>query len=205
MDTIITWINGHMSIPWLICYFVGIILFAAIFYFAIKFAIEFNKITDFSTYSILKICLIAIAPAIYLILSALNLSPSTTLFLIISIIICIIVIIWNFFTLGFIAGLIFSILHISAGILCGISVAALIFALIIATVMIFVSGGSSSSTDNSGSSPSRVECLGDGKLYYVSTNASGQTILPERGNVIIRPTDYSGRYIDDYGNEYLIR
>ncbi|MGN1442243.1 MAG: hypothetical protein ACI4XE_00235, partial [Acutalibacteraceae bacterium] len=52
-----------------------------------------------------------------------------------------------------------------------------------------------------GSIPEYVRDVNSGASYYV-TEHNGSLWLEDRG-VIIRPGAYSGRFIDDGGNEYI--
>ena len=75
----------------------------------------------------------------------------------------------------------------------------------VAVVAVFLVAGGGSSQGSQSGKPEYVEDLSTGQLYYVSSDTSGTIFLPERDNAVIRPGVYSGRYIDDYGNEYIAR
>ncbi len=50
--------------------------------------------------------------------------------------------------------------------------------------------------------PTYVRDLATDQVFYVDKGLNGTLYLPDRGNCVLRPSDVSGRYHDDYGNNY---
>ncbi len=203
MDAFFNWMGNHSSLPWLIGYFAVIAFIIYAYIWMIKFSIEFLKITGKYGFTVPKIIITGLFPSIIGVMSAFDKEPPFKLLVPLCIIACVAVSIWNIISYGIMAGPIFSVLHITAGLLCSIIAAAIIIVILFAVAMLFL--GADSTTSSSGASAKEVECLSDGQLYYTEKNASGQLTLPQRGYAILRPSSYAGRFIDDYGNEYIAR
>ncbi len=203
MDAIYNWIDNHNSTGWLIAYFAfsAIILFAYIW--MIRFAAAYLRVTNQFGFTIPKIIITSIAPVVFCVMSVMDMEPPSTILLIVEIIACLAVIIWNIISYKVGVGILFSILHVTAGFISGLGAAAIVFVAVFAVAMLLIGGSSSASSSSSGSRPGYVRDPATGESFYTDTDASGQIRLPERGDAILRPSSYAGRYIDDYGNEYI--
>ncbi|MGN0468010.1 MAG: hypothetical protein ACI4GY_04740 [Acutalibacteraceae bacterium] len=181
----------------------GGLVIGALFIFAAILCVKIERNSGVNSHSIVKIILIATGPTIVSVLAFFGLEAPTKIGLIASVICAAVVTLWNIFSLGLFRGLLFSVVHIVIGFLAGMSIVAVAgIALIFGVISLFggLSGGISGAS-SAGAVPEYVRNLSTGETYYV-TEHNGVLWLDECG-VIIRPSDYSGRYIDDGGNEYI--
>ncbi len=201
---VLDWIQSHNSVGWMVFYLLATVFVVFALIWLLRGCMEYVKITGRSSLSVIKVIIVGIAPSIFCVMAMLEKEPPVALLLPVGIIACVGVTVWNIVSFGPIIGTMFSILHIVGGLLAGLGVASMVF-VVIALVVAFFFGGSLSSGSSSGSGgkPSRVVDVKTGQGYYVDTDASGALRLPEKGHAILRPSGYSGRYIDDYGNEYM--
>lgn len=138
--------------------------------------------------------------------------------------IVILVIIWNFCTIDRGYKISMTIIHMSLGIYFGAVLTKNFFTSIIMLILILWFGNSSGSSavnansvNNSAddsdfsfsghseaSVPSRIRDIKTQEGFHVTKDMSGQLRIERNGtSIIIRGSDYSGRYFDDYGNEYV--
>lgn len=155
--------------------------------------------------SALKVGMIALAPFIVFVAAFFKISIPYH-YAVIGMIVCsVIVLIWNIISFGPVGGILFSLLHIILGVFAGIGVGSLIVVIIAGGILYFVagSGGGGASSGTTGSVPSHVRDVATDQIYYVVQGVNGMPYLPERGDCILRSSDYSGRYFDDNGNQYI--
>lgn len=193
----------NASMKELIAIALGGLVIGALFIFAVARCVKIERNSDVKSHSIVKIILIAIGPIAVSVFAFLGLEAPTKIGLIASVICAVGVTIWNIVSMGFLRGLLFSVVHIVVGFLAGMSIVAVAcVVLFIGIISLFggLSGGLGGSS-SSGSVPEYVRNLNTGESYYV-TERNGVLWLDECG-VIIRPSDYSGRFIDDNRNEYI--
>ncbi len=202
---VFNWIQSHNSPGWMVFYLLATVFVVFALIWLLRGCMEYVKITGRSSLSAVKVIIVGIAPSIYCVMAMLEQEPPVAILLPIGIAVCIGVTVWNIISFGPIVGIMFSILHIAGGLLSGLGVAAMVFVVIALVAAFFFGGSASSSTGSSGGRPSSVVDVKTGQGYYTDTDASGALRLPEKGNAILRPSSYAGRYFDDYGNEYIAR
>ena len=181
----------------------GVIAVIAVFAFFTRTSFRLERITGKSSFSVVKIIMIAAAPTIFSVLSLLNIDVSFKLFGIATVITCIATAVWNIFTYGILGGLMFSVVHIVFGLVAGLGIVVLIFVAIAGVVLFFFAGSSSSAGASSGSSaPDYVRNTATGETVGVEKGANGELYIRGTSSVL-RVADYSGRYFDDNGNQYI--
>ena len=181
----------------------GVIAVIAVFAFFTRTSFRLERITGKSSFSVVKIIMIAAAPTIFSVLSLLNIDVSFKLFGIATVITCIATAVWNIFTYGILGGLMFSVVHIVFGLVAGLGIVVLIFVAIAGVVLFFFAGSSSSAGASSGSSaPDYVRNTATGETVGVEKGANGELYIRGTSSVL-RVADYSGRYFDDNGNQYV--
>ena len=172
-----------------------------------RYCFRLEKRSGKSAFSLVKIIMVAAAPLVGILLEVFKINAPDLVFTIITLIMCIVVIVWNIATFRILGGIMFSIIHIAVGLLAGLSIAAIIFGIIaFAVIAIFVGASGSATGGASSSSSSAPEYVRDpstGESYYVSKGANGQLYLPDKGDCILRPGDYSGHYIGSDGSTYI--
>ncbi len=205
MNDILAWIENHSTLPWIIGFMLGSCLVLLVGIWMIRVCMEILRLTGKSSFTVPKIIIVAVAPTVYYLSEILDFEVNSTLIIILTVAACIIVSVWNLVSFGPLGSIFFSILHIAGGLIAGFGVAAMVFVVIALVAAFFIGGSASSSSGTSGGRPSSVVDVKTGQGYYTDTDASGALRLPEKGNAILRPSSYAGRYFDDYGNEYIAR
>jgi|GEM_PF-3025401 len=190
-----------LSIGALLGIIFGGILFLVVFIVAARLCHNFAVNTEKRPLSAVKIGCVAIAPCVAMFVGMFHIDIPIKYIIAATVIISVIVLVWNLFTFGIFGGLLFSFVHIVAGVLAGLSVAGLVIA-VIALIAVALFGGSSGSI-GSGSSQSvdNVRNLQTGEVFHVTKGVNG--IMYINGSTILRASDYAGRFIDDNGNQYI--
>lgn len=176
-----------------------------LFIFTVKTCFLVEKQSGKPAHTLLKTILIAIVPTIYSVTDILGFSDIFPQNIIIPVcaVVCIIVSVWNIFTYGIIGGLMFSLIHIVFGVTASLGVSALIFIGFALVLLFLFAGGSSVQTSSSGSAPSLVRDVNNGQVYHVVKGVNGELYIEDHGrSSVLRFSDYSGEYFDDYGNRY---
>ena len=182
--------------------FVGFALFLVLFRVCSRLEEQAGK----SAYMPIKAGLVALSPIAVSIVSFFNIDVPLVYILIGTIVCAVAVIIWNIAQFGVLRSIPFSLLHLIVGVFAGVSIVSLVI-IIVAFGLLYLFAGTSGGvgTATSGTSPSYVRDVRTNQSYYVTGDVSGNgtLYLPELGNRIIRPSDYGGRFHDDYGNDYI--
>lgn len=182
---------------------IAVFLAIGIFAFFIRTCFRLERITRKPAFTVVKVIMIAIAPTIFSVLALLDINVPFKWFGVATVIMCIATAVWNVLTYGILGGLMFTVVHIVFGVIAGLGLVALIFVAIAGVVLFFFAGGSSSSGAASGTSaPEYVRNAATGETVYVEKGANGELYIMGTSNVL-RSSDYSGRYFDDYGNQYI--
>lgn len=129
-----------------------------------------------------------------------------------------VIVIWNIKSVGFARGLLFSVFHMTAGTIAGWIIGGLLLKLIPLAIVIGVLywffggkirlGSGGTTTDNTQHTvyvPEMVENVSTGEQFYVTKGAMNDNLYLNNGDIVIRPSDYAGRYVDKNGNEYIVR
>lgn len=125
--------------------------------------------------------------------------------MVITVILSIVVTVWNILQFGLVYGLMFSFLHIVGGLATGLVVAGVVFAVIV-MVLAAIFGSPSTGGGGTAGIPEIVEDVNTGEQFHVSNFGNGSIMIDRNGNwVPLRSGDYSGRYLDSYGNTYISR
>lgn len=178
---------------------IGITLYGVLVRMCHNFAFNTGK----QPHSALKIGLIALAPFLTMVVAMFQIEIPYRYCLILMILCSVIVLIWNLTTLGVFGGILFSVMHIVAGFLAGVSVAAMIIVGIFAIILIFFGeGGSIDTSENSSVSGNCVRDLETGEVFYVETGINGVKYVKDR-DAVLRNSDYSGQFFDDNGHRYV--
>ena len=172
----------------------------------IRYCIQKEKSSGKRAFNILKLGMVAVGPMLIAIKYWLSLELPLWIFVAASIILTLIVIVWNILTFSVLPGIAFSIFHILFGIIfgatvLGLAVAAVFF--IILKVLGVLSVGGTASTSSGGGVPKWVRDVNSNEIYQVFNFGGTLQILRDSDYVVIRPGVYDGRYIDDSRNEYL--
>lgn len=207
-ETIKSFLNqdaSNISTTQLLIIIFGCLASAVIFIFNAKYCFKTEKKLGCSAYTALKIALIAIPLSVFTVLSMFEINIPQPIIIIVTAVICIGVIIWNIFSFGVFTGIRFSFLHLTSGIIAGVSIAALVFGVIIFVILFFF--GAFSITDSGGTAsggiPHTVRDVNSGESFHV-IEMNGTLYLDSGGRSgVLRPSDYAGRYIDDSGNDYI--
>ncbi len=190
-------INGAQTAAILISLVATIVVFVLI----ARLCFRMEKISCKPAHSLVKIIMVAAAPLIFVLLSTFDVSLPIALFIVLTIVMCIAVAVWNIITYGILGGLLFSLVHIVTGLIAGISIAALVFFAIVGVVVYFFAG-TLSVGNSSSSAPEFVRNPDTGETVPVERGANGELYIMGTSNVL-RSSDYSGRYFDDNGNQYI--
>lgn len=185
---------------------IGALLGIFLFIKLVKICFIMEKQTNRNAYSIIKTGLIAAAPSVYTVLALLKVDIPIpfSVFIAISVAMFFIVVIWNIKTYHILGGIAFSVVHGVFGALACLGVGMLVFVGIFLVAMLFVGGSSGSSTTSSASSPSMIRDVNNGMTYHVQKGVNGELYVEDNGrSCILRASDYSGRFFDDMGNEYI--
>lgn len=185
---------------------IGALLAVVLFIFLVRTCFSIERNTKKSAHTLIKTLMIALAPSVYTILALLNIEVTIpfSIFIIISVVMFIIVAIWNIKSFGILGGIFFSIMHGVFGALACIGVGMLVFVGIFLIIAIFFGGSSGSVTGNSGGSgsPTSVRNIRTGQVYTVSSGTNGNLYLAGTSCVLYPDPDYQGKYYDDQGNDY---
>lgn len=182
---------------------VGALLAVVLFIFLVRTCFSIERNCKKSAHSLIKTLMIALAPSVYTILALLNIEVNIpfSIFIIISVVIFVIVAIWNIKSFGILGGILFSIMHGVFGALACIGVGMLVFVGIFLIIAVFF-GGSSNPEGGGSSSPSSVRNIRTGQVYTVSSGMNGNLYLAGTNCVLYPDPDYQGKYYDDQGNDY---
>lgn len=199
--------TSELSTTGLVFICIGVLLFVLLNIFLIKAGRAIVATSGKTSFSFLKITMIALAPTVFNIAAVFNYELPLNIIIVITAIMCIIVIMWNFLSYGLFRGLLLSYLHIVGGIVSGLMIAAFVFLALFMIVMMFVKPFELPSAGNNGAPPEYVRDLNTGETYYVDTNASGELIINKNGSIrILRPEscmDTEKRYVDGFGGNYI--
>ena len=185
---------------------VGALIAVVLFIFLVRTCFSIERNCKKSAHSLIKTLMIALAPSVYTILALLNIEVTIpfSIFIIISVVMFVIVAIWNIKAFGVLGGIFFSIMHGVFGALACLGVGMLVFVGIFLIAAIFFGGSSGPVTGISGgsSSPSSVRNIRTGQVYTVSSGANGNLYLAGSSCTLYPDPDYQGKYYDDQGNDY---
>lgn len=172
---------------------------------AIRTACYIESASGISAHSLIKSIVIGMFPGLYFGLYKFDIIMPKSIVIIASLAVVLIVAIWNFKSFGILGGLVLTFVHCLYAFLLVLCVMSIAF-IILAGAVLFIAtaaSGSSVTTPSSGSAPSTLRDLRTGEIFHVS-KLDGSPRIDRYGTwVLIRSTDFSGRYIDDYGNEYV--
>ncbi len=186
---------------------IGVLLGVFLFIKLVRICFTMERQTGRSAYTLVKTILIAAAPTVYTVLALLKIDVDIpySIFIGISIAMFLIVLIWNIKTYHILGGICFSFVHGVFGALACLGVGMLVFVGIFLIVMLFMGESfGSSSTGNSAGAPSMIRDINNGMTYHVKKGVNGELYIEDNGrSCILRNSDYSGRYFDDMGNEYV--
>ncbi len=123
---------------------------------------------------------------------------------------CVIVLIWNLIVFKIKGGILFTILHVVYGAIITVIVAILVEIAVIAIVLgvlwLFFGGvpGGGGEGSSETSVPSYLTDTQTNEQFYTTKGVNGEPCVHRHGqDILIRPSDYAGRYIDSYGNTYV--
>lgn len=190
-----------LLIPFLIILIFTLILFVKL----VKTCVYFEQASGIYAFTLPKVILIAAAPTIYNVFSMLdvNVDKHFKLCAVTTAIVCTIILVLNIKSFGIVYGTMFSIMHITFGLLASVAISALALVAIIGIVLMLFGGASVSSSSYSTSSPEYVRDPDTGELVYVEKGVNGELYI-EGTSKVLRKSDYPGRYIDSDNNEYII-
>jgi len=189
-------------------YIIGLCLLAVFIIYliikAIRTAYIIEAVNKTSAHSLFKSILIGIVPALYFGLSKIDVTIPKSIVLIITAVILLIVAIWNFSSFGVFGSIVLTFVQCIYALLTALCVMSVAF-IIAAGIVAFIAMYSGGIVDpDSGTAPSILRDVRTNETFHVSTHPDGTARLNRNGTyVLLRPTDYSGRYRDDYGNEYV--
>lgn len=184
---------------------IAIIVLILIFIKNVRICFTMENQTGKSAHTLIKTGMIAVAPTIFTVLSLLKIDIPVPfpVFIGISVVMFFIVVIWNIKTYHLLGGLAFSVVHGVFGALACLGVGMLVFVGIFLIAMLFLGGSPCSSTSQT-SSPSMIRDVNNGMTYHVQKGVNGELYVEDNGrSCILRASDYSGKYFDDMGNEYI--
>ena len=189
----------------LIC--IGSVLLIALTIFLIKVCKDFVKMSGKKSYSIVKIILIALFPTIFNIAAVFNYLLPMKLIFLLTLIMCIVVVVWNLRVYGPVGGLMLSFLHIVGGLVSGLMIAAFVLMIVFFVIMLVTGSFNIADTGSStsdGGVPEYVQDINTNETFYVHDfKGASMKIIRNGDYIVIRPGDYAGRYYDDYGHFYL--
>ncbi len=189
----------------LIC--IGSILFIAFTLFLIKVCKDFVIASGRNSHSIIKIIMIALFPTIFNIAAIFNYVLPVKLIVLLTLIMCIIVVVWNLCVYGPIGGLLLSYLHILGGLLAGLFIAAFVLMAVFIVVMLVTGSFNITDTGSSasgGGAPEYIRDINTNESFYVHDFKGSSMQIIRNGNyIVIYPSDYAGRYHDNYGHNYI--
>lgn len=183
-----------------------IVLF--LFYIIVKASFNFEKMSGRESHSIIKTVIIAAVPTAFGVLELMKIEVNVSDKLIIALTVaaCIAVALWNLKVYGLIGGIMFSVVHIVFGVAASLGVLSLVFVAIFVIAIYFFGSGFADGSSSSGTSsvPSTVTNVATQERYHVTRGVNGESYINLNGtDAILRPDVYEGRYIDDYGNNYM--
>ena len=186
---------------------VGIIIIILLFVL-VRLAYHVERLSGKKAHTIFKSILIGFAPAIYYGALTFEIDLPITKGLIIGVTIAVVLIvaIWNLSTFGLFGGIVTTLAQCLYGSLITLCVLSVTFIALAAVAIFFFSIMGTGSTGNysSGRIPSHVRDVNTNESFHVSTGANGMYYVNRYGSDLpIRNSDYSGRYIDSNGNEYV--
>lgn len=182
---------------------IAIIVLIGAFIFIARTSFRLEKISGKPSYTIAKIIMIAVAPTIFSVLSVLNIDLPFKWFGIATVVMCVVVAVWNIITYGILGGLFFSVVHIVLGLIASFGIVLVIFIGIAAVALYLFAGGSAGgSSASSSSAPEYVRDPATGETVRVEKGANGELYVGGTSTVL-RQGDYAGEYIDSNGNRYI--
>ncbi len=185
---------------------IGALLMLFIFYIIVKACKRVEKMSGRPAHNLLKTVIIAAIPTVcgVLELFGINICIPNNIIWACVIGACIFVAVWNFKVYGPIGGIMFTIVHVVFGVVASFGVLSMVFMLIF-IVAFFLFGGEIVPKGTTPSSvPSSVMNVATRERYHVSKGTNGDPYIILNGDwTRLRPGVYEGRYIDDYGNEYM--
>ncbi|MCM1364111.1 MAG: hypothetical protein NC122_04840 [Faecalibacterium sp.] len=187
------------------------IAFVALVYLTVNYAETIN--VSIGGVFVLKAILASLPPIICLMEHIVGGFESDTLINIVTYISLFIILLMNLKRYGLKYGLVCTLAYGIYTFVMSFGIVYLIIGLIVAAILFYLFGGSLGKSDsNYNDSSFQTSSHIPGSVVDVRTNQSFRVepsinndnlYLPERDNAIIKPSDFSGRYIDNYGNEYI--
>lgn len=205
INTIISWIKANYSPGLIVGISIGGIVLGILFILLVIACIRIEKLADESSHSPIKIIIIAVAPVVASLCALFNFDINNNLIFIIMAIACVAVFIWNMLTFRTIYAVMFTIVHVVAGFLAGMSFVAIVMLAILFGAVYLFGGftGGLGSAQASGGVPSSVYDVNTSESFNVRQELNGNLTAYGHGReVLIRPVG-GGRYIDDYGHDYV--
>lgn len=191
----------------LVLIFGGAFLFVAVTVFLIYVCKKIAKLSGKNTHSILKIIMIALFPTIFNIAAVTGHILPIGVITAITVVLSIIVIVWNILQFGPIGGAMFSFLHIVGGLATGLMLASFVLVAIFGIATVFIARPGDVIAGNGGASnsiPEYVEDINTREIFYVSKNGDGRLMIDRNGNwVPLFYGDSAGRFTDTSGNTYI--
>ena len=204
ISNIFSWLETHYSPTLIVGISIGGIVLGIIFIFLVIACIKIEKLSGVSSNSPIKIIIIAAAPIVTSLCAIFSLDINYRFMLIITAVACVAVFIWNMLTYKTVYAIIFTIVHSIVGFLAGMSIIAFVLLAIIFAV-IFLFGGFTGGVGNSASSggvPASVYDVNTRQTFSVQEINGNLFAYGYGRNTRIRPIG-DGRYLDDYGHEYV--
>lgn len=196
--------TAELSSMGLVFLCIGVLLFVLLNIFFIRLGRAVVATSGKTSFTVVKIIMVALFPTILNIMALFKKDLPLTLVLIMTAVMSIIVVIWNFLTFGPLKGLLLSYLHIAGGIVAGLMIASFVLLAVVMIIMMFIKPFELPSTGTGGAAPEYVRSLNSGVTYYVQKNASGEMTIDTNGGIrVLRPGDYAGRYVDGFGGTYI--
>lgn len=194
------------NIIWLILLVLGGILVIYFFYILVKACFMVEQQSRRPSHTLLKTVIIAFVPSLYgvLVMFIPEVEDFPLKYVIsASVCMCVLVFLWNLMTYGIIGGVMFSIVHIVLGALASLGILSLVFVGIILIIMFFFGGVSAGGSTVGGGVPSEITDMNTGETFHVSKGANGEYFVDRHGaSYPIRNGDYSGEFLDSFGNRY---
>ena len=192
---------GSLGTGALLAIVFGAVIFLALFLIAARLCHNLSVNTGTKSHSAVKIGLVALAPCVFMFVGMFHINIPYAVIVVGVVAASVAVLLWNLKSYGLFGGLLFSVVHIVAGVMAGLSVGGLIVAAVCLAVMAFF-GFSSSGGGAAGGDVSAVRDLATGEVFHVTKGVNGSLYLTAR-DCILRTADGAGRYFDDNGNQYI--
>lgn len=192
------------SIGLLAVLFIVSLILLFLFYIIIKACRSVEAMSGRPAHTLIKTIIIAAIPTVCGVLELIGVEISISHNIIWACVIgaCVLVAVWNFKVYGPIGGVMFTVMHVVFGVVASFGVFAVVFMLIFIAVLFLVGKPVDPSTSNS--SPSTVTNVATNERYHVTKGVNGESYINLNGaDAILRPGAFAGRFIDDYGNEYM--